>query len=147
MYCWHVRSLDVHILAGTTKFLQSHPGLVGDMVLKDYSELPQCRKDLGEQGRLRHWSRGHIFVVRSCGHVDLWAPIFKWEPWFSLPPSLHHLNVHVYIKVFYHYTGLSLPLKSLSLSWDGSTRHYSTYHQTNGEKSLCHMTTCVTLTV
>lgn len=38
----------------------------------------QCRKDIGEKGKLRHWSRGHVFVVRSCGHIDTWKPIYKY---------------------------------------------------------------------
>lgn len=41
------------------------------------SSSSECRKDLGEKGKLRHWSRGHIFVVRSCGHIDTWKPIYK----------------------------------------------------------------------
>ena len=38
----------------------------------------QCRKDLGDKRKLRHWSRGHVFVVRSCGHIDTWKPIYKY---------------------------------------------------------------------
>ncbi len=37
----------------------------------------ECRKDLGEKEKLRHQSRGHVFVVRSCGHIDISKPIYK----------------------------------------------------------------------
>lgn len=42
------------------------------------AELPtNCRKDLGDTKKLRHWSRGHVFIVRSCGHIDTFKPIYK----------------------------------------------------------------------
>ena len=36
-----------------------------------------CKKDLGSNSRLRHWSRGHLFICRPCGHIDYWQPIYK----------------------------------------------------------------------
>ena len=32
-------------------------------------------KDVGEPKKLRHWSRGHLYIVRPCGHIDLHKPI------------------------------------------------------------------------
>lgn len=36
-----------------------------------------CHKNLGEQKRLRHWSRGHQFIVRGGGHIDTFQPLYK----------------------------------------------------------------------
>uniref|UniRef100_A0A1X7UKL4 CxC5 like cysteine cluster associated with KDZ domain-containing protein n=1 Tax=Amphimedon queenslandica TaxID=400682 RepID=A0A1X7UKL4_AMPQE len=38
-----------------------------------------CNKDLGRSNRLRHWSRGHLFICRPCGHIDYWQPLYKSE--------------------------------------------------------------------
>ena len=52
-----------------------HPAIAKDCEMGDTTK---CRKDLGDKGkRLRHWSRGHIFIVRGCGHIDMWKPIYK----------------------------------------------------------------------
>lgn len=37
-----------------------------------------CKKNLGHSNRLRHWSRGHLFVCRPCGHNDFSQPIYKY---------------------------------------------------------------------
>lgn len=37
-----------------------------------------CNKDIGEGGRLQMWSRGHFFIVRPCGHIDQWHPIYRY---------------------------------------------------------------------
>ena len=29
--------------------------------------------------RLRHWSRGHLFVCRPCGHIDFSQPIYRYS--------------------------------------------------------------------
>ena len=44
-----------------------------DMTLQN----TECRKDLGTRGRLHHWSRGHMLIVRCCGHIDTWKPTYK----------------------------------------------------------------------
>ena len=31
--------------------------------------ITKCSKDLGTHTRLRHWSRGHVFICRPCGHI------------------------------------------------------------------------------
>ncbi len=62
---------------GVQEFVMQHPAVVDECALGSNVEATSCRKDLGEKGKLRHWSRGHVFVVRSCGHVDMWKPIFR----------------------------------------------------------------------
>ena len=64
--------------AGTqTALLDS--GAKDDYQLDD-SKHTSCRKDIGEPaGKIRHYSRGHVFIVRSCGHMDWWQPIYKYE--------------------------------------------------------------------
>jgi hypothetical protein len=39
-------------------------------------ETVDCSKNSGEKTAPVR-SRGHVFIVRACGHVDLWAPIYK----------------------------------------------------------------------
>ena len=36
-----------------------------------------CRKNLGEQKKMRRWSRGHQFIIRSGGHIDAFQPLYK----------------------------------------------------------------------
>jgi len=36
-----------------------------------------CRKNLGDQKRMRHWSRGHQFIIRAGGHIDTFQPLYK----------------------------------------------------------------------
>ena len=37
----------------------------------------ECKKDTGKRKKDRHWSRGHFFVVRTCGHIETWRPLYK----------------------------------------------------------------------
>ena len=60
-------------IAGTEAFLIKY---LSEMEVMD-ELLTECRKDLGDGRRLRRWSRGHVFIVRSCGHIDTWRPIYK----------------------------------------------------------------------
>jgi len=36
-----------------------------------------CRKNLGDQKLMRHWSRGHQFIIRAGGHIDTFQPLYK----------------------------------------------------------------------
>ena len=54
--------------------MSSNPGI---MSLSLESDQNICRKDTGETRKLRLWSRGHVFIVRSCGIVDMWRPIYR----------------------------------------------------------------------
>lgn len=53
------------------------------MIHEDFSNDDQssdpnlCHKNLGDSKRLRHWNRGHLFIVRPCGHIDFSQPIYK----------------------------------------------------------------------
>ncbi|KAK6169667.1 hypothetical protein SNE40_020669 [Patella caerulea] len=38
-----------------------------------------CTKDLGERRVLRKLSRGHQFVIRGGGHIDMWTPLYRSE--------------------------------------------------------------------
>ena len=61
--------------AGTLTFLQEHPDMGGiDTSLGMHS---RCKKDIGKSKKVRHWSRGHLFIVRPCGHIDLHKPIYQ----------------------------------------------------------------------
>ena len=85
---WQISSLILHIIiynyqcsgtctTGTKQFIEENPKLTeSDLTIVKQSD---CRKDLGERSRLRHWSRGHVFIVHCCGHIDTWKPIFKYE--------------------------------------------------------------------
>ena len=69
-------SLLNHNITGTELFLSRYPEVLsGGEAMSEFSS--SCRKDLGDGRRLRRWSRGHVFIVRSCGHIDTWRPIYK----------------------------------------------------------------------
>ncbi|MDA8001387.1 MAG: hypothetical protein MPL62_08865 [Alphaproteobacteria bacterium] len=60
---------------GTAGLLRDHPSIAdGD---EDEALMTVCNKDTGDKCRLRMWSRGHLFIVRSCGHIDTWKPLYK----------------------------------------------------------------------
>ena len=63
------------INTGTMTFVHEHPELLGDDEV--IQPISQCRKDTGDHRRMRHWSRGHLFIVRTCGHIETWRPLFK----------------------------------------------------------------------
>ena len=73
--------------AGVLEFISDFPS-VATIYMEESSHdneprkhgesLPtQCRKDLGDSKKLHLWSRGHIFLVRPCGHIDMWRPIYR----------------------------------------------------------------------
>ncbi len=59
---------------GTDTFVSEHPAMIS---VSMESTGATCRKDTGEQRKLRLWSRGHVFLVRSCGIIDMWRPIYR----------------------------------------------------------------------
>ncbi len=61
---------------GTQKFVTDNPG-IASISLELESDEDMCRKDTGEMRKLRLWSRGHVFIVRSCGFIDMWKPIYR----------------------------------------------------------------------
>ena len=72
------------IFTGTADFVQQFPSVVDSCEPVPSNQVPTCRKDLGEKRKLRLWSRGHLFIVRPCGHVDFWRPIYRYNyiVWF-----------------------------------------------------------------
>ena len=69
-------SLLNHNITGTELFLSRYPEVLsGGEAMSEFSS--SFRKDLGDCRRLRRWSRGHVFIVQSCGHIDTWRPIYK----------------------------------------------------------------------
>ena len=75
---WHAELLlfVINYPVGTKEFIHLHPQVLQDGGFTDEDES-KCRKDTGDRKRLRHWSRGHLFIVRTCGHIDTWRPIYK----------------------------------------------------------------------
>lgn len=71
-HAW-VHFIVANILVGTAEFVHQFPSVVDNYE----PTRPTCRKDIGEKKKLRLWSRGHLFIVRPCGHIDLWRPIYR----------------------------------------------------------------------
>ena len=40
--------------------------------------VSSCQKDVGERYKLRSWSRGHFFIVRTCGYIEAFRPLFQY---------------------------------------------------------------------
>lgn len=60
--------LNFYILPpGTDKLISQCPALLHDSELV---EAP-CSKNTGLTKKLRKWSRGHQFIVRAGGHIDM----------------------------------------------------------------------------
>jgi hypothetical protein len=60
------------------KFEFSNKESIVNILDNCHEENPtQCRKNLGETKRLRHWSRGHQFIIRAGGHIDTFQPLYK----------------------------------------------------------------------
>ena len=73
--------LFIHHTLGVGDFIHNFPSVVKSINSSEdilaRNEL-QCRKDLGERKRIQLWSRGHVFLVRPCGHIDLWRTIYRY---------------------------------------------------------------------
>ena len=77
--CTHIILLNVsHIrtLTGIDKLISQHP----DMLTNSEATDTLCSKDVGEPKKLWKWSRGHQFIVRAGGHIDMWQPQYKSVP-------------------------------------------------------------------
>ena len=67
-------TLCCHI--GTTSVFTSYPQLGKELDKESESDsVPECNKDTGARKRIQKWSRGHFFVVRGGGHIDMWQPL------------------------------------------------------------------------
>ena len=62
-------------------FASKHPTLIPheETSTTDQPDFSTCRKDLGGTKRLRHWSRGHLFICRPCGHIEFSQPIYRYN--------------------------------------------------------------------
>jgi hypothetical protein len=68
--------LNFYILPpGTDKLISQCPALLHDSELV---EAP-CSKNTGLTKKLRKWSRGHQFIVRAGGHIDMWQPLYRYD--------------------------------------------------------------------
>lgn len=68
-YIWYI--------IGGQEFLQAFPQAVQHIDKYSTHEASNCSKDLGEKTKLRMMSRGHQFVVRAGGHIDMWTPLYR----------------------------------------------------------------------
>ena len=86
----------LHVYIGTDQFLTEHPRLIQQCIQSDQPEQPSpCKKDTGQRSRLRHWSRGHVFVFRPCGHIDFSQPIYKLVHYILSCTDIHNVIVSV----------------------------------------------------
>ena len=73
----------------------------------DESRVTSCRKDIGEPaGKIRHYIRGHVFIVWSCSHMDWWEQVCvvkhdMLQCWtnFVFIDLNHHLKYIIMIKL------------------------------------------------
>lgn len=62
---------------GTEHFIKRNPSVLDDCEVQSDRDTT-CQKDTGEKSRLQMWSRGHFFIVRPCGHIDQWKPLYRY---------------------------------------------------------------------
>ena len=74
-----LHNVVLNFFSGTADFVQQFPSVVDSCEPEPSNQVPTCRKDLGEKRKLRLWSRGHLFIVRPCGYIDLWRPIYRYN--------------------------------------------------------------------
>ena len=76
--------------------LKDHPQLIekGNDVVQIQS---RCEKDTGRRTKLRHWSRGHlVIIVGSCGHIETWRPIYKYNIMYSYDKCVNFVTMTYY---------------------------------------------------
>lgn len=53
--------------------LKQHPQLA-----EDAPEMDEvCRKETGEQRKVRKWSRGYQFIIGGGGHIESFTPLYQ----------------------------------------------------------------------
>lgn len=67
-------NISSFIIIGTDDFIKKNPTVLKIEADKD----TKCKKDTGEKEKLQMWSRGHFFIVRPCGHIDQWQPLYRY---------------------------------------------------------------------
>lgn len=58
-------------ISGITALIAEHPELVNDTMSAEV-----CRKDTGEQRKVRNWSRGFQFLISGGGHIEAFTPLY-----------------------------------------------------------------------
>ena len=76
--CVNCVNMATLYIVGVANFVGKYPSVIESCIPSSVNLVTSCRKDLGDKGKLRLWSRGHIFIVRTCGHIDMWRPIFRY---------------------------------------------------------------------
>ena len=67
-----------------------------DLCEADEEVDTSCQKDTGQKSKLHMWSRGRFFIVRPCGHIDQWQPLYRYVL------NLNQLNLYLCIlDIFY----------------------------------------------
>lgn len=65
------------VVSGGQDFIVQNKKAVQDIMEGCTMEAsPTCSKDTVERKTLRKLSRGHQFVVRAGGHIDMWTPLY-----------------------------------------------------------------------
>ena len=55
--------------------MENHADILNDCEAPSSASV--CQKDVGERYKLHSWSRGHFFIVRTCGHIETFRPLFQ----------------------------------------------------------------------
>ena len=78
IYIRQIHLAHVITITNNTGFASKLPSLLVDEMTDDGSDRTHlCCKDLGASKRLHHWSRGHLFICRPCGHIDFSQPMYR----------------------------------------------------------------------
>lgn len=57
---------------GATGMVASYPHLGAELDKRHKEDyVPKCNKDTGAKKQLQKWTRGHFFIVRGGGHIDM----------------------------------------------------------------------------
>ena len=62
-----ISQLELLLILGS--LIEKHPSILGSFAVEeetDSANKSTCKKDLGGKQRLKHWSRGHVFICRPC---------------------------------------------------------------------------------
>ncbi len=87
-------------LIGTEDFIKENPGVIA-LCETAPEKSTRCNKDTGAGSRLQMWSRGHLFVVRPCGHIDQWQPLYRYVV-YSIGFSILDIPVGHIIIILHH---------------------------------------------
>ena len=82
---WRVAYYHHLCYTGTHHFIEEHVKILKECDVP--KNVYTCHKDIGEKSKLQCRSRGHLFIVRTCGHIETWRPLYRYmcsyRTWFS----------------------------------------------------------------